>query len=437
MTSPRITIFGGNADQVYQVIQLIPRSCAISLFSLEQELNEKHIHPKPSLVLIITSGSDTRFLPCLQTIRQRPPDTPVVVLGEDPEKEDIIQAFRFGIADYLLFPLDAEIFSGALEKYLQQQDSSSLRSFFHHWVARFGWRPNKDATRGQPMHASPFLKPPADAASEDFPVSIFPQEQELHELNVHFFGSFSIWAGGKKLPMLPGEKVKALLAYFLYNYQKPVHREKLLSKFWGYTDPSCARNSMNVAIHNIRRHFLDFFPDREFIQYENGAYLLNPTIDINTDAERFLRHWKQGRSLDQDGQLEEALPDYHRAVSLYGGDFLENIHYEEWCESERDQLKETYLQMLDRLGAHYFQKEQFRAAIQIFKKMLSKDNCLEAVHRKVILSYYQLGQRDKAVKQYHKCVSALQQELNIEPSQRTRELIQLIKAEKNIPSFLI
>lgn len=72
-------------------------------------------------------------------------------------------------------------------------------------------------------------------------------------------------------------------------------------------------------------------------------------------------------------------------------------------------------------------------AEKVFRMMLEKDDCLENIHRKLILCYYQLGRRDLAIRQYHKCVEALQKELNIEPSLSTKELFQLILLEKGIP----
>ena len=70
---------------------------------------------------------------------------------------------------------------------------------------------------------------------------------------------------------------------------------------------------------------------------------------------------------------------------------------------------------------------------KIFRMMLEKDDCLENVHRKLILCYYRLGRRDKAIRQYYKCSEALRKELNIEPSQSTKELFLLINEEKPIP----
>ena len=68
--------------------------------------------------------------------------------------------------------------------------------------------------------------------------------------------------------------------------------------------------------------------------------------------------------------------------------------------------------------------------------MLEKDPCLENVHRKLILCYYKLGLRDKAIKQYYRCAKALKDELNIEPSTPTKELFDTIRNEKNIPTIL-
>jgi len=252
------------------------------------------------------------------------------------------------------------------------------------------------------------------------------------DLFVRFFGKFSIFRRGRPQDPLSGDKANALLGFLLYHHKAPIHREKLLSRFWGYHNPSSARNSLNVAIHHLRRYLKKIFPDTDFLQYREERYSIEPPTPIITDVDLFHQYWQEGRSLENEYGLEEAVPSYQKAASYYRGDFLEGIHYDEWCETERDNLQENYLLILDRLGTCFFQKEAYSFAVKVYREMLAKDACMEEAQRKLILSYYRLGFRDKAIKQYYKCVKVLKNELKIEPSATTKELFQLINREKEV-----
>lgn len=429
MTVSRIVIFGGSPDQLHQVAELIAGAWAMSIFPAGHRLIDADLFPPPGLILFIQEGSFQEAMPLLASVQKKLPHTPVIWIAEKPEREDIIRAFRFGVNDCLLFPLKADEFREALERHGESHAGvgpiKRWRDQFRQWLGI-----------GQAPQDGMGLKKSADGMPGGILFPAARQKQAGHEIEVQFFGSFRFRVKGRQLPLLPGEKVNALLAYLLYYHQKPVHREILLSKFWGYTSPSSARKSLNVAIYTLRQHLNGFIPGMEFLQYYNDNYSINPELDVLTDVDQFLSNWHKGRAAEASHGPQEALEYYKTATALYQGDFLEDMHYEEWCELERDNLKETYLILLDRLGTYFLQEKAFNMAGKVYRIMLEKDGCLENIHRKLILCYYQLGLRDKAIRQYYKCAEVLRKELNIEPSSSTKELFQLIIKEEHLPRII-
>jgi DNA-binding SARP family transcriptional activator len=200
-----------------------------------------------------------------------------------------------------------------------------------------------------------------------------------------------------------------------------------MERFWGETSPSSARNSLNVAIHTIRKHFTKALPQQDLLIYKNECYSINTDLDIRTDVEQFAAYFQKGSIMEQNQGLEHALGAYNKAVALYRGDFMEDMLYEEWCEAVRDNLKETFLLILDRQSNFFFEQASYSVAITICKKMLEKDPCLEEVHRKLIVCYKQLGQQDKAIKQFYKCAQSLQEELGLVPSEETKALLNQLR----------
>lgn len=440
MTDPRVIIVGGNPGQLYQVTEVLGDSCAISILPPRQVQGNTAVRISPSLILLIPEGPFPDTLPILETLRKQLPQTPVIMIGEAPEREDIIQAFRFGVKDYLLFPIKAPELLYAIKKHGKAQSTPLALPFFKKWSEKFSrWLGAKGEEGHRQTRPGPNVK--ANPAAPLLDPGFLSPRRELPAQGIEacFFGNFQFRYEGESLPLLPGEKVNALFAYLLYNHQKPVHREIILSKFWEYTSPASARKSLNVAMYTLRQHLNSHIPDMEIVQYYNDNYTINPELEITTDVGLFLGHWRKGRAVEANQGPAKALEHYQKAAALYRGDFLEAIHYEEWCEMERDNLKETYLILLDRLGTYFLQEKACAMAGKVFKKMLEKDDCLENAHRKLILCYYHLGRRDKAIRQYYKCTEALEKELNIGPSASTRELFELIcqDKERRILQFLV
>jgi DNA-binding SARP family transcriptional activator len=158
------------------------------------------------------------------------------------------------------------------------------------------------------------------------------------------------------------------------------------------------------------------------VLYEDGCYCLNPALTIWIDYEAFSAYDKAGQRLEHSGQPAAAVGQYQVAVSLYEGDFLAEDRYEEWPHLQRERLKHSYLDLLDRLSQYYFDQGEPAMAITLCQKLLEADRCREDAHRRLMRSYLRLGQRHLALRQYHLCMQALQEELEVPPMPATTDL---------------
>jgi len=106
---------------------------------------------------------------------------------------------------------------------------------------------------------------------------------------------------------------------------------------------------------------------------------------------------------------------YEQAVSLYGGEYLDNLYYE-WCLGERDRLREACLSALRALILHHAAAEP-RRAIAFGQRALSIDPLLEDVHYQLMCCCYRLGDRAAAIRQYRQLEQTLREHLDIEPDE--------------------
>ncbi|MCB0555526.1 MAG: winged helix-turn-helix domain-containing protein [Phaeodactylibacter sp.] len=442
MPPRKIAVFGGEVEEVERILELIPKGYEIEKPPVSPRPGQNPNKEQPVLAIVLRAqGWNT-----IRKVAERYRNIPILAIASQPSPQEVIEAFREGARDFLIYPLQDEEFRAVFfdlareggnndHYYSKNQDRVTkgqprLRAWFSRlaqWLGRSGPGKPWEADTRYPLATTlaggvvskVYYTPLVETGSRRQP-----------NLDVALFGPLTIKLAGLPIKKLPGKKVNALLAYFLYYHHKPAHRDILMEKFWGNHSPSSARNSLNVAIYALRKHLHKALPDTDVLLYDNDYYQLNPELDIVTDVERFLAHWQRGRTLETTHGLSQAVKSYQLAAGLYTGEFLSGLPYDEWCELERDNLKETYLFILDRLSTYFFQEADYTTTARICTQMLEKDPCLEDVHRKLIIACYQLGHRDKAVRQYYKCAKILRRELDVDPSPQTQSLFEHISKGK-------
>ena len=106
---------------------------------------------------------------------------------------------------------------------------------------------------------------------------------------------------------------------------------------------------------------------------------------------------------------------------------LEDEIYDDWSSLDRENLKEIYLVILDKISENFMRREDHKESIRVCEKILEKDNCREDIYRRLMASYYRIGQRNKALKKFRKCSKILKNELEVKPTRETIELYKQIK----------
>ncbi len=247
---------------------------------------------------------------------------------------------------------------------------------------------------------------------------------------VHMLGAFSMTIGDLTVK-LPASRGLSLLKYLLLHHKQNIPREVLMDIFWPDAEPDTARNNLNVAMHSLRKALrrVVFLP---VIIFEDGAYGLEPNLQVWLDVEEFERCVKAGQRLEARDQLTAAVAEYESAISLYQGDFLEQNPYEEWTVLDRERLRVMYLDTLDRLSQIYFSQERYAACITVCQLILTRDRCREDAHCLLMHCYSRQGQHHLALRQYQTCVEALQAELEVEPAPETTQLYDRIRGREDI-----
>lgn len=246
-------------------------------------------------------------------------------------------------------------------------------------------------------------------------------------LSVYCLGSFRVYDDEQLIEKWVGNKCKSIFKYLVINRERPVHREILMDLFWRDDDPEAARRNLYQAIYMLRQTLQTDGSDFDYILCEDSCYSLNPALNLWVDSEVFRRYYQQGQELERQERLPEAMKEYEAADSLYEGEFLAEDVYEDWLLVHRENLKHAHFDILDRLSQYYYRQGQFAMSIAYCLKILGEDNCREDAHRRLMRAYLQQGQRPLALRQYHRCVKALEQELDVSPMPATTKLYRQIQ----------
>jgi len=211
---------------------------------------------------------------------------------------------------------------------------------------------------------------------------------------------------------------KELFFYFLAHPQG-VRKEQVMGVFWSEASPGRANSSFHSTNHRLRRAL---FP--ECVIYDDGLYRFNRELNYWYDVEEFENLIKRAGSLK--GDDEERAECYRKAIALYQGDYLEEF-YSDWCFLRREELREKYFSALMELADFEAGRGRYEEAIELYKKILAKDDYREEVHREVMRCYALAGDRAMAIKYYKRFVEFLQAELGVPPMSETEAVYQAIR----------
>ncbi len=237
---------------------------------------------------------------------------------------------------------------------------------------------------------------------------------------IYFLGAFRVYQNEQQILNWNGLKGVSIFKYLIAQIGTPITKDKLMDMFWPDIEPDASRRNLHQAIYSLRKTLNNKNSPLQPILFENDCYLLNSELTIWLDYKEFDQHVNNGRQLEKRGSLEAAISEFGVAEGLYQGSFLPEDIYEEWTNYHREQLRQDYVDITDRLCKHYLLQKEYTATIAICQKQLAQDNCHETAHRRLMRCFYAQNQRHLAIRQYHRCIETLHTELQVPPSEKTK-----------------
>ena len=245
---------------------------------------------------------------------------------------------------------------------------------------------------------------------------------DVNILDFRLLGSPQIRFGTRALEQELPTRAVALLAYLAMTGRSHT-RLALAALLWPDKDDAGALTNLRQLILVLRR----FLPDQMQISRTTLA-LAGP---YRVDALQFEATVTQFTPGD--------IPSLHAATELYVGDFMQGFYlndndpYETWMFTTRERLRDLAFQGWETLAQAHTRGHDYRAAIQIWSRVLAMEPWREAVHQQMMRLLVLDGRPTAALAQFETCRQTLAEEFGIEPSAETLALVAQIQAARHTP----
>src|SRR5215217_6804743 len=113
-----------------------------------------------------------------------------------------------------------------------------------------------------------------------------PDPPASHLLSVHLLGQLKVRLDEVAVEDWPSGRGRSLFKYLVTHRDPWPRREQLMDAFWPEATPAAARNSLNVAVHGLRRAFRDTARG-PVVVLEDGTYRLGPQLRVWLDTDEF------------------------------------------------------------------------------------------------------------------------------------------------------
>jgi DNA-binding SARP family transcriptional activator len=289
------------------------------------------------------------------------------------------------------------------------------------------WRAGgpRSATMPAAEAATPAAQPARPSAPEVPP--------ELPSVHIHLLGSFRVFVDDAAVTTWPPGKARALFKCLALQRGQPLLREWLMTRFWpDAPDADTARNSLNVALHSLRRVLDPAGRGWPLVVHHRGRYQLNDRLPVWIDVEAFAWHCRAAEAAVRQRDAQAADEALSAALAVYRGPLALDDRYDTDLSRERDDVNQQVLTLLRLVGEHQFDRGDMASSAATLERLLKIEPCDEAACQLRMRALSRLGHVHVALRQYADCVHALERELKLIPSAQTVALAQAIRTRISV-----
>ncbi|MEW2914805.1 AAA family ATPase [Leisingera sp. JC11] len=259
--------------------------------------------------------------------------------------------------------------------------------------------------RGQPARSDgTFLLSATGAAGHDAEVEM------PDKLKIRLLGGFEIVLDGRRVDGFQSLRLQRFLALLTLR-DGAQHRSRLAFELWPDSSESQARTNLRKLLHEFRQAL----PDSDLF--------------ADTDSEQL--RWRDTAPASVDVMHFRAAissSDFQEAAAIYGGDLLPAC-YDDWVLEARSSLRRDAQTAFTRAAVAAAELDEHEAVLEHARRLEELEPTDEAAICHQIKAYRALGDRNAAMRAYHRYAEVVERDLGVTPDEAVRNLYQEVRDE--------
>lgn len=228
-------------------------------------------------------------------------------------------------------------------------------------------------------------------------------------IRVEVLGGFRVFRDGEELAALPTKPQRAaLLAYLAIEHE--ASRDRVCFLLWPDIDADRGRHALSQTLYELKR---ELGASWAHVSGERVA----TTSDLEVDLHSFDKAVEGGRHED--------------VIELYGGPLLDDVQlrggveFERWVEGKRSEIHRKV-----RVAFHAATESatHLESRLRLARAWVELDPLDDEAQHTLIESLGAAGSRTAALEQYREYKELIEVELDVEPLDQTKELVERIKS---------
>jgi DNA-binding SARP family transcriptional activator/class 3 adenylate cyclase len=215
-------------------------------------------------------------------------------------------------------------------------------------------------------------------------------------------------------------KQRMVLATLALRVGETVSADVLIDVLWGERPPPTAHKALQVNISQLRKILDTGRGERNVIQTTPGGYRLDLAPDA-LDLTRFEQLWERARQ-DLAAAGHDVVETLRQALSLWRGDALSDLRYEQAFEADAARLEEMRLAAREDLIDAQLAAGEHAHLVSELERLVAAHPLRERLRGQLMLALYRSGRQADALSAFRAARDALIDQLGIDPSPALTEL---------------
>jgi len=267
----------------------------------------------------------------------------------------------------------------------------------------------------RPMPVYQVTRPKADPGPDVVAKRVWP-------VKIHTLGRFAVEINGQPLQFSRKTQKKPLdmLRVLVAHGGVRVEAASIIEQLWPGAEGDAGKMSFDSNLHRLRR----LIGVDDVLLMSEGKLSLDPSkcwIDAMALDDVVTRVERAAQA--SSGHPGEAIVPYMKELlQLYAGHFLVSETQEAWAVAARDRFRAKFIRAVAVVGGSLEANREWEQAVALFSRALELDNLAEALYRRLMVCYRELGEPAEALNVYRRCREMLSIVLGVKPSPETEAI---------------